>query len=58
MAEHKPRIYLHENGMYVSIGFTDTNDTLLMMPDQVEGWRDWARAAEWIAAVEAILKGE
>ena len=58
MPEHKPRIYLHENGKYVSIGFTDTNDTLLEMPNQVDGWRDWERAAKWIAAVEVILKKE
>jgi hypothetical protein len=56
MADHEPRIYLHEDGRYLSIGFTDTNDTLLKMPDQGEGWRDWERAAEWVAAVDKILK--
>lgn len=54
---HAPRIALHPGGNYLSIGFGDTNDTLLRMPARPEGWRDWERAREWAEAVDAILQG-
>jgi hypothetical protein len=50
--DHKPRIYLHPDQQYISIGFTDTEDTLLDMPT---GFRDHARAVEWVEAVASAL---
>jgi hypothetical protein len=42
------RAFVHPDGEYLSIGFEDTNDTLLKMP---VGWRDRERVVAWVEAV-------
>lgn len=52
-APHAPSgPFMHPDGEWVSIGFVDTNDTLLRCP---EGSRDRKRVREWCAAVCAVL---
>ena len=48
----RPRIYLHDDQQFISIGFEGENDTLLKMP---EGWRDRDRAVEWCIAISRML---
>lgn len=55
MSERKPRISLHPDQDYISIGFEGTNDTLLKMPSRPEGWGDHAVAVEWVAAINVAL---
>lgn len=52
---HSPRIYLHPDGQCISIGFTDTGDTLLFLKAG-DNHRDAARMAEWVAAVQPLLE--
>lgn len=55
MAEGKPRIYLHPDGEWLSIGFADTNDALLRAQG---GWRDRKQLAQWVDAIQALLNAE
>ncbi len=51
-----PRIYLHPDERYISIGFEDTPDTLLRLPDP-EAHGDHERAVEWARAITQLLDG-
>lgn len=55
MSDRRPRISLHPDQDYISIGFEGTNDTLLKMPSRPEGWGDHAVAVEWVAAINVAL---
>lgn len=56
MIDRKPRIYMHPDGRYVSIGFEGTNDTLLKVTEDVrEGWRDVEVVREWVEAISRML---
>ena len=51
----KPRIYLHDDGRYVSIGFEDTQDTLLRITSDGDDGRDMERLASWVSAVRRAI---
>lgn len=54
---HKPRLSMHSSGLYVSIGFDDTQDTILKVGghDGPGGYRDIATTREWVAAIREAL---
>lgn len=54
--ERQPRIYLHPDKLYFSVGVDDSNDTLFKLPDPNESRRDYARAIQWIEAVSRALR--
>lgn len=55
MADHSPRIYLHPDEHTLSIGFNDTQDTLLSLNGGPGAYGDAARLAEWAEAVKRAL---
>lgn len=57
MTRRKPRIYPHPDGHTVSIGFSDTQDTLLSLNGGPEAHGDAACLAEWVGAVAESLTG-
>lgn len=50
-----PRLHLHPDGHTVSIGFSDTQDTLLVLAGGPEAWRDAEHLRQWCVAVNQIL---
>jgi hypothetical protein len=48
------------DGQYVSIGFTDTQDTILKVGGHSGpgGWRDVETTREWVAAVSELLRSD
>lgn len=56
-SKRKPRVYMHPDGLYVSIGFEDTQDTILKVGGHPGpgGYRDVAVTREWVAAVREAL---
>lgn len=52
-----PRLFLHEDRRYLSVGFDDSEDSLLCLPE-TEAWRDIERIERWCAEVSAILERE
>lgn len=60
MSEHRPRIHMPADGQYVSIGFTDTQDTILKVGGHSGpgGWRDVETTREWVAAVSELLRSD
>lgn len=49
----RPRLYLHPDRRYLSVGFDDTSDTLLKLPEG--GWGDADRVERWVQAIDALL---
>lgn len=59
MTGRKPRIYMHPDGRYVSIGFKETNDTLLKVTEDVrESWRDVEVTREWVAIISSMIDNQ
>lgn len=59
----RPRLALHDDGLTVSIGFADTNDTLVSLgegyhPEIDRNRGDMLRLREWVAAVCALIDAE
>jgi hypothetical protein len=55
--QRKPRLSISADGLYVHIGFSDTQDTILKVGGHPGpgGWRDVEHAREWVAAIRELL---